>query len=348
MSRTIGALIAGLAFLFLGCQTQSGSESQTSSPIATSDQTESSTEIAENDSETTKNRGTIGFSALTTTNPFFVTIGDTMEAAAAKHGYNMIRVSGERDVNRQADQVDEFITKGVVAIVLNPCDSRSIGPAIKRANDAGIPVFTNDIKYDGDLGKVVNHVATDNYQGGRLAGQAMVDAIGKTGGKIGILHFPQVESCQLRVKGFNEIIDQHNATTEDNKIIVVAQPDGGGLRDEGYRAAKDIIQGDPDLVAIFAINDPSALGAYAALEEAQKVDQVVIIGFDGQEIGKKAILEGKILCDPIQFPDQIGAATIQAIVDYFDGEEVPPVQLIPSKLYYKSDAENDPLLKANK
>ncbi len=291
---------------------------------------------------TIKKKGTIGFSALTLTNPFFKVIADNMKAEAAKYGYEVIVVSGERDAKKQADQIDDFIVKGVSAIVLNPCDSKSIGTAIKKANDAGIPVFTNDIKYDGDVGKVVCHVATDNYQGGKLAGQAMVKLIGESGGKVGILHFPQAESCQLRVKGFTEVIDEHNKTGA--KIDIVSTLDGGGVRDEGFKAAKDIIEAHSDLAAIFAINDPSALGAYAALESAGKADQVKIIAFDGQKIGKQAILEGKIVCDPIQFPDLMGKKTIEMIIKYFDGDDVPAELLIPSKLYYKEDAEKDPEL----
>ncbi|MHC4995234.1 MAG: substrate-binding domain-containing protein [Planctomycetota bacterium] len=290
-------------------------------------------------------KGTIGFSALTLTNPFFMVIADNMEAEAAKHGYEMILVSGERDVKKQADQIDDFITKGVSAIVLNPCDSNSIGPAIKKANDAGIPVFTNDIKYDGAEGKVVTHIATDNYQGGKLAGEAMVELIGESGGKVAILHFPQAESCQLRVKGYSEVVDAHNASGVGGKIETVATLDGGGVRDEGYKAAKDAIEANPDLTAIFAINDPSALGAHAALEAAGKADQVKIIAFDGQKIGKEAIRDGKIVCDPIQFPDRIGKMTIDIMIKYFNGEEVPEELLIPSELYYREDALNDPELR---
>ena len=295
-------------------------------------------------STSTEIKGTIGFSALTLTNPFFNVIAENMKAEAAKHGYELLVVSGDRDVKKQADQVNEFIVKGVSAIVLNPCDSRSIGPAIVKANDAGIPVFTNDIKYDGDEGEVVCHVATDNYQGGRLAGQAMVDLLGESGGEVAILHFPQVESCQLRVKGFLEVIEAHNAQAGADQIEIVATLDGGGLRDEGFKAAKDSIESNPDLAAIFAINDLSALGAYAALESVDKTDQVTIIGFDGQDIGKQAILEGKILCDPIQFPDRIGKTTIDVIMKHFDGEDVPAEILIASELYFQADAEKDPAL----
>jgi len=293
---------------------------------------------------TAKSKGTIGFSTLTLTNPFFKVIADTMKAEAEKQGYEVIVVSAERDVKKQADHVNEFIVKGVSAIVLNPCDSQSIGPAIAQANAAGIPVFTNDMKYSGDEGKVICHVATDNYQGGKLAGEAMVKLLGGTGGQVAILHFPQAESCQLRVKGFLEMVSAHNEKATGDKIEVVATLDGGGVRDEGFKAAKDTIEANPNLAAIFAINDPSALGARAALEGVGKAEQVKIIAFDGQLIGKQAIRDGKIVCDPIQFPDRIGRVTIEQILKYFNGDHVEPEILIPSQLYYKADADRDPEL----
>ena len=289
-------------------------------------------------------KGVLGYSMLELENPFFNVIADSMQAEAEKHGYELLVVNGDRNPKTQADQIDDFIVKGVAAIVLNPCDSKTMGPAIKKANDAGIPVFTNDLKHDGDEGEVVCHIATDNYQGGKLAGEAMVKAIGEGGGEVAIIDYPSAESCQERVRGFREVIDAHNASGEGGEIKIVSKLNGGGVEKEGFRAAKDTIESHAELTAIFAINDPSGMGAYAALENAGKVEQVTIIAFDGQLMGKKAILEGKFLCDPIQFPDQIGRETIQMIVKYFSGEEVPKEKLIPSKLYYKEDAERDPEL----
>ncbi|MDA1232742.1 MAG: substrate-binding domain-containing protein, partial [Planctomycetota bacterium] len=106
-------------------------------------------------------KGTIGFSTLTLTNPFFKIIADTMTVEGKKHGYEVVVVSGDQDVNRQTAQIEDFIVKGVDAIVLNPCDSKAVGTAIRKANEAGIPVFTNDIKYDGTEGRVECHIATD-------------------------------------------------------------------------------------------------------------------------------------------------------------------------------------------
>lgn len=296
------------------------------------------------DAATAEVRGVIGYSALTLTNPFFKVIAQNMEDELADHGYQMLLNSGEQDVKRQAEQIDDFIVREVSAIVINPCDSQSIGPAIARANAAGIPVFTNDIKYDGSVGEVVCHVATDNLQGGRLAGEAMIKHLGDAGGKVAILHYPDVESCQRRVEGFQDVIDGHNAKPDIEPIEIVATLDSRAKRDGAFKAASDIIEAHPDLSAVFAINDPAALGAYEALEGVGKADQVTLIGFDGQMIGKRAIKEGKILCDPVQFPDRIGRKTVEMIVKHFAGEEVENELLIPSELYYQADALRDPEL----
>ena len=292
-----------------------------------------------------KSKGAIGYTTMSLTNPFFKVISDSMTEEAAKHGYEVIVVSGDDDVNKQSNQIDDFIVQGVAAIVLTPCDPRSIGQAIKKANDNGIPVFTNDTGYDGDEGEVECHIATDNLQGGRLAGEAMVRLLGESGGTVLVVHKPDASSCLLRVQGFTELVDAHNAKDGAARIEVVATLDGRGSREAGYAVTKDAIVSNPNLSAIFAINDPSALGARSALEEAGRQDQVTIIGFDGEKAGKEAILQGTILCDPIQFPDQMGKTTIEMILKYFDGEDVPKQILIPSKLYYKEDAEKDPALR---
>jgi ribose transport system substrate-binding protein len=287
----------------------------------------------------TGSKGTIGVSVLTLTNPFFKVIGDTITEEARKRGYDVIINSGEFDVARQQDQVKDFIVKRVSAIVLCPCDSRSIGAVIREANAAGIPVFTADIACLVPEAKVVSHIATDNYGGGKQAAGALIEVLGEAGGKVAILDFKQAESCLQRVKGFKEVVAAHNAEKKGGKVDIVAELPGDGKKDQGYKCAEDALQSHPDLAGIFAINDPSALGARAALEKAGKADRVKIVGFDGQPEGLAAIREGKIYADPIQFPDRIGKMTVDSIVRYFAGEEVPHDQLIPTSLYRREDAK---------
>lgn len=289
-----------------------------------------------------KAQGVIGVSLLTLDNPFFKVIGDSITAEGKKYGYETVVVSGDKDVAKQGNQIKDFIVKKVSAIVLSPCDSKSIIPVIQEANAAGIPVFTVDIPCNEPGVKIVTQIATDNEGGGREAGQAMIEALGEAGGKIAVLHFKQAESCQLRVKGFMEVIRAHNAGGK-SKIDVVTELESGAAKDLGYKAAEDALQAHPDLRGLFAINDPAALGARAALEKAFKT-QVIIIGFDGQPEGKQAIKDGKIYADPIQFPDQMGIRMVDAILRHSKGETLPAQMLIPTRLYRKSDAQKDPTL----
>jgi len=295
-------------------------------------------------SSDTKSKGTIGVSLLTLDNPFFKVIGDNIAAEGKKRGFESIVVSGDKDVAKQSNQVKDFIVKKVSAIVLSPCDSKSIIPVIQDANAAGIPVFTVDIPCNEPGVKIVTQIATDNYGGGKEGAQAMIEALGEAGGKIAVLHFKQAESCQLRVKGFMEVINVHNASGKA-KIDIVTELESGAAKDMGYRAAEDALQAHSDLRGIFAINDPAALGARAALEKAGKTEQVVIIGFDGQPEGKQAIKDGKIYADPIQFPDKMGVQIVDAIIRHSIGETLPPQILIPTSLYRKADAMKDPELK---
>jgi ribose transport system substrate-binding protein len=289
-----------------------------------------------------KAQGVIGVSLLTLDNPFFKVIGDSITAEGKKYGYETVVVSGDKDVAKQGNQIKDFIVKKVSAIVLSPCDSKSIIPVIQEANAAGIPVFTVDIPCNEPGVKIITQIATDNEGGGREAGQAMIEALGEAGGKIAVLHFKQAESCQLRVKGFMEVIRAHNAGGK-SKIDVVTELESGAAKDLGYKAAEDALQAHPDLRGLFAINDPAALGARAALEKAGKT-QVIIIGFDGQPEGKQAIKDGKIYADPIQFPDQMGIRMVDAILRHSKGETLPAQMLIPTRLYRKSDAQKDPTL----
>jgi ribose transport system substrate-binding protein len=325
-------LLVLVAFLALGC----GSDP---APIAT---TKASDDGGASPAES---KGTVGVSVLTTVNPFFNVIGQNIKDEMAKAGYETVVVSGEMDIARQQQQVRDFIVAGLAAIVLCPCDSKAIGPVIREANQAGIPVFTADIACLAEGAEVVSHIATDNLDGGRQAGEAMIEALGAAGGKVVILDYKAAESCILRVKGFRGVIDKHNAETTGSKIEIVAELPGDGDTAKGDQATQDALQSHPDLAGIFAINDPSAIGAIAALERAGKADQVKLIGFDGQKEGKQLIKAGKIYADPIQYPDRIGQMTAKSILDYLAGKEVPKDQLIPTGLYRQADGQADPELK---
>ena len=319
------ALLAVMTILMVGCN-----QPQPSGPPLTGPSLPPGSEV--------KSKGTIGVSLLTLATPFFKVMGDSMKAEAEKNGYQVIITAGEMDPARQKDQVKDFIVKKVSAIVLCPCDSRSVGTTIQEANKAGIPVFTADIACLDKDAKVVSHIATDNYAGGKQAGQAMIDALGGKG-NVAIIDHPEVESVMLRTKGFREVVAGAKG------IKIVADLPGGAARDSAYKTAQDILEQNSDLAGIFCINDPTAYGAVAAIEKAGRQGKIKIVSFDGQPEAKQAIKDGKITSEPIQYPDKIGAMTVQTIEKYLAGEKPPAQILIPPALYTKADADKDASLK---
>ena len=275
---------------------------------------------------------TIGVSLLTRTHPFYQDLEAGLKESALAAGYELLVTAGEFDVAKQKDQIQDFIVRKVNAIVVSPCDSKSIGTSIKAANEAGIPVFTVDIACLAEGVEIVTHVASDNIEGGRLAAQAVAEAINGSG-KVAIIDHPEVESVIQRVKGFEEEIANYP------EITVVAKLSGHGVKDQAFRTAEDILQSNPDLAAIFGINDDSALGALAAVEKAGKQGSVKIIGFDAVPEARAAIKAGKIFADVIQKPREIGQKAIEAIKTYSAGGVVDAKTLIPCALFTQADAQ---------
>ena len=274
---------------------------------------------------------TVGVSLLTRTHPFYQDLEAGLREAAGEAGFDLLVTAGEFDVAKQKDQIHDFIVKGVNAIIVCPCDSKSIGTAIKSANDAGIPVFTADIACLAEGVDIVAHVASDNVAGGRLAAQAMAEALDGAG-EVAIIDHPEVESVIQRVKGF-----EHELVRWPS-LEVVTKLSGRGVKDQAFRTAEDILQGYPELDGIFGINDDSALGALAAVEKAGRTDAVVIIGFDAVPEAREAIKAGKIYADVIQRPREIGKQTIAAVQTYISGGKVEPEILIPCSLFTREDA----------
>jgi ribose transport system substrate-binding protein len=277
----------------------------------------------------------IGVSLLTRTHPFYQDLEQGLRDAATERGYQLLVQAGEFDVARQKDQLADFLVRGVDAIIVCPCDSRSIGTSIKAANIAGVPVFTADIAVLAEGVTVACHVASDNAAGGRLAARAVAEALGGRG-EVAIIDHPEVESVIQRVAGFEaELAEQHP------DVKVVAKLTGRGMKDAAFRTAEDILQAHPGVDAIFGINDDTALGALAAVEKAGKAGQVLIVGFDAVPEARKAIAAGKIHADVVQQPKEIGRRTIAAVADYLAGGQVPPQVLIPCELFTREDAAGE-------
>ncbi|MEX2316931.1 MAG: substrate-binding domain-containing protein [Pirellulales bacterium] len=282
-------------------------------------------------------KGKIGMTCMDLTNPFFKLIADVMKEEAAKHGYELVAQNGANDPATQNSQLSDFVAQGYDAIFLNPADSKAAGEGVKRAHAAGIPVFTFDVDVTDEAAKdlVEYHIGSDNYQGGQLAGESMMEVTGNRG-KIAIITIPEITSCILRRNGFVDYLKEHNSPLE-----VVVELSGRGNRVDGNAVATDILQAHPEIVGIFAVNDPSALGAYAAIKKAGREKDIHLIGFDASPAGKRAVFEKQLYDSPQQFPRKMAVGTVEAYMKYLEGKPLPKREFIPCKRYRYDDSTHD-------
>lgn len=322
MKKTL-VLACALVLAFAGC-TKSSDTSTTSTTTTTT---------AASGAPAASGGKTIGVSIQNREAQFYQDMERGMKDEAAKYGYTVNVVDAARDNAKQQSQVEDFISQKVAAIVLTPYDSQAIGSAIVEANKANIPVFTADIANASKSGTVVSHIASDNVQGGAEAGKLMCAAIPGHVGTIAIIDEPEVTSVQDRVKGFKQAITQNCPG-----VTIVSDIDGGGERAKASSSMDDILQSHKDLKGVFGINDDSALGAAKSIQAAGLQGKIAVVGYDAQPEARTAIANGAMYGDAIQHPDQIGAKTIDAIHDYFNGKKPPAKIAVPVGRFTKADA----------
>jgi ribose transport system substrate-binding protein len=254
----------------------------------------------------------IGLSVSTLNNPFFVSLRDSAQQAADDAGAELVVSDAQNDTAQQQDDVQNFISQQVSAILVNPVDSDAVVPAVEAANDAGIPVIALDRKASG--GDVVSTIASDNVQGGKMAGEELIRLV--SSGNVGQLEgIPGTDPARDRGEGFQDAIDAQSS------VKVVASQTADFDRSEGLTVTENIMQANSDIKGIFAQNDEMALGAVQALGD-QAGDDVKIAGFDGGEDALNAIQDGMMNATIAQQPDKMGSLGVETAISVINGESV--------------------------
>ncbi|QHA90735.1 ribose ABC transporter substrate-binding protein RbsB [Bacillus sp. N1-1] len=262
----------------------------------------------------------IGLSVSTLNNPFFVSMKDGVEAEAKEKGMDIVVVDAQNDAAKQISDVEDLIQQGVDVLLINPTDSAAISTAVQSANSLGIPVVTLD--RSAEKGDVATLVSSDNEKGGEMAGEFLVEQLGE-GAKIAELEgVPGASATRERGQGFHNIADE--------KLDVVAKQTANFDRTEGLNTMENLLQGNPDIEAVFAHNDEMALGALQAIQSSGK--DILVVGFDGNEDAINSIQDGKLSATVAQQPEEIGSLAVQAGVDVLKGNEVDETIPVPLKL----------------
>jgi len=272
-------------------------------------------------------RPKVGPAISTLNNPFFVDLRDGALEAAGKVGVEVNVADAQNDPNKQLSQVENFIQERVDIILINPCDSAAIVPAIKSANAAKIPVITVDRGSDG--GEVVCHIASDNVEGGRMAGEYLAKLLNYKGKVVELEGIPGTSAARDRGKGFNEVIKKYPG------IQVVARQEAGFDRAKGMTVMENILQAQPAIDGLFCHNDEMALGALRAIEAAGRLSAIKIVGFDATDDAVKAVKDGKMAATVAQKPRTMGVMAVETAKKVLDGASVDKFIPVPLELVTK-------------
>jgi ribose transport system substrate-binding protein len=270
-------------------------------------------------SNTPENKTTrIAFVVPVLDNPFFVDMTNAAREKARQLQNVEVIVKASTSVQDAIGQnqiVDDLITQKVDAICLVPTSSESIIPAIQKANSANIPVINIDNKVNAQkaaaVGAVVSsYIGSDNFEGGKLAGQFMVEKLGGKG-KVAILEGVSGNDAAIKRKaGFLD------ALKGSPGIEVVASQVANWNREQAFNIFQNILKANPDLNGVFACNDEMVLGASSALEQSKiPKSKIVIVGFDAIKEAIDAVNAGKIDATIAQQPALMGEKGLELALD---------------------------------
>ena len=253
----------------------------------------------------------LGYTCMDGTNPFFVALEDSIREVVEANGDELISLDPQNSNETQIAQIEDMISRGVVALFVNPVDKDGIIAALDEVKAADIPMFGFDTEV-ADMSYLVTYAGSDNYNAGKVCGEDLIKKC-PDGGPIIVLDSPTMQSVVDRTNGFLEAI-------EGKGFDVVAQIDCMGNQEQGNLNGTDALTAHPDAVAIFGGNDPTALGAYAAAEAAGS--DCLIYGVDGSPDIKALIADGKVTGTGAQSPMSIGKTIAELYYKWVDGEEI--------------------------
>ncbi len=251
-------------------------------------------------------------------NPFFKAEADAAVAKAEELGYETTAASHDDDPNKQSELIDSAISNGAKAIILdNAGADASIGP-VRKAVEAGIPVFLIDREIN-ETGLATAQIVANNSQGAALVAEEFANALGGEGTYVELTGKESDTNAGVRSQAFDSVLSQYPDMEK------VAQETANWDQQEAFTKTETILQSNPDIKGIIAGNDTMALGAVAAVEAAGKTGEIIVAGFDGSPDAVEAIKEGKLLATGLQPAVQISEMAVEQADEFIrNGEASQP------------------------
>lgn len=256
-----------------------------------------------------------GATYMTRNNPYFDVLHEAIEEGVSGNGDILISRDPSQDQDRQNAQIMEMIEEGIEVLFLNPVDWEKVKPALEACREAGVLVINIDTVVK-DREYVVSVIETDNYQAGVLCAREMMKQVDNA--RIVIIDNPIQTSITNRVQGFLDTIEGN-----ENYQVVYTQA-GAGEFEVSADVIAEFLKKDIEFNVVLGGNDPSALGALAALQQHHREEGVLIYGIDGSPDFKAMLELGAVSGTSAQSPKTIGEVAVKKAYDYLSGIEIEP------------------------
>ncbi|MCB6366776.1 sugar ABC transporter substrate-binding protein [Intestinibacillus massiliensis] len=253
------------------------------------------------------------------TNEFTTAVGKGAKEKAAELGVTVEVFDGKQDQATQINQIETAINQGYDGILVEPISADGIVPAVKSANEAGVPVITVVQQMKNQDTMAASYCGGDEAAASKLEMQKAVDAIdGK--GNIVIIYGPMGSDAQLKRKaGYDEILAQNPDVT------VVYQETANWVTEEALTLMENWLSTGKEINAVVSQNDSMAMGALKAIEDAGKQADIPVFGLDAVSDAVKAVADGRLAGTVSQDAPGQGALGVETMVKVLNGEDVEPI-----------------------
>lgn len=278
----------------------------------------------------------VGFAQTESNNPWRIAETESMKAAAAERGYQIVVTDAAGSAAKQVSDVQSMIAQGVDVIFLAPREEIPLARAVLEAKKAGIPVILLDRDVDQSVAKVgqdyVTFIGSDFVQQGKRAADWLIEATGGTAKIIELEGTTGSSPANDRKKGFDDAI------AEQPGMEILASQSGDFNRDQGRQVMETLLQAHPDVTAVYAHNDEMAIGAIAALEAAGRTpgQDVTVVSIDGEKDALRAIMDGTLGAS-VESSPFFGPVAFDTMEKYAAGEEIPAWVVVEDRFF---DADN--------
>ena len=266
-----------------------------------------------NKNESGKAKRTIGASYMTMNNPYFEVINEEIKAVVENKGDVLETRDSAMDAEVQSEQVEGFIDE-------------------KKAKKAGIPVIAVDtLVYDQSL--VDGIVVSDNYEAGAQCAKDLMKR--KKKGKILFLVQSENKSAIDRIKGFKETLEKAGWNYEN-----IGDIECKGQLEVSQPLVENVLTKTKDIDVVVALNDPSAMGAMAALDAEHMLSDVLVYGADGSPEAKTMIYKNRMMATASQSPRITGKKTVEMLYKILAGKPVESQYIVPVRLITRDNVED--------